>query len=323
MHSIRSRGIAVLTILAAFAGLAGTARAQIPVATGRTINLSTDAQNRHRLFIPDHYVNTGGPVDVLIHFHGDFAAVNNNAKYAGLNAVVVNVTYSGLSSAYQTPFSNASLFGNIMTDALAKLRAQPDFADNVNFGNRAISSFSAGYAAVREILKQQSYFDQIDGIHLADSLYASFTSSTNTTPLASQMVDFKRFALAASQGNKTMLLSHSQVPTFTYANTAETADNLTQHVGANWQTYNAVGLGNMQFYRRMLMGDLSIYGATGTDAAAHTIHLQSMGQFLSGLPLAQVPEPSTWLAAIGLTALILQRRPRRSGARCTNLPARR
>ena len=304
------RGLHVAALVVAVVALFQVrANAQLPTATGRTIVLSTDAQQRHKLFIPDHFVNTGQPVDVLVHFHGDFATVNNNAKYANLNAVVINVTYGGLSSAYQTPFSNQALFGDILGDALTKLRAQPDFADNVNFGNRAISSFSAGYAAVREILKSPSYFDQIDGIHLADSLYASFTSATDHTPLSSQMVDFKRFALAAAaeEDGKTFLFSHSQVPTFTYCRTDECADDLVQHVGAAWQTYNATGLGGMQFYRRSLEGDFSIYGATGTDANAHTSHFQWMGQFLGALPLAHVPEP-TGAAAIPLLALVLARR---------------
>jgi hypothetical protein len=66
----------------------------------------------------------------------------------------------------------------------------------------------------------------------------------------------------------------------------------------------------MQFYRRALLGDFAIWGATGTDAAAHTIHLQYMGQFLSGLPLAQVPEPASALSGLILISLTLRRQPR-------------
>jgi hypothetical protein len=124
------------------------------------------------------------------------------------------------------------------------------------------------------------------------------------------MVNFKRFALAAARGEgKTFLFSHSQVPTFTYCRTDECADDLVGHVGATWQAHNATGLGGMQFYRRALLGDLAIYGATGTDAAAHTRHLQWMGQFLDELPLAQIPEPSSTTPALfGLAALVTRRR---------------
>lgn len=291
--------------------LVTVAAAQLPVATGRTFNLATDPNGYHKLFVPDGYVHTGQAVDVLIHFHGDPQTVNNNAKYAGLNAVVVNVTYPGLSSAYQTPFSNPALLGNILTAARDQIRALSDFDDNTTLGNQAVSSFSAGYAAVREILKPtQSYYSQIDGIMLADSLYASFTSSSDHTPLASQMVDFKRFALDAANGSKTFVFSHSQVPTFTYCRTDECADSLVQHVAASWQAYAATGLGGMQFYRRSLKGNFAIYGATGTDGPAHSLHLQTMGQFLGALPLSHVPEPGTSSLLISLLAAAARRRSR-------------
>lgn len=289
--------------------LAFVASGQLPTATGRTFNLSTDPNGYHKLFIPDGYTHTGSNVDVLVHFHGDPQTVNNNAKYAQLNAVVVNVTYPGLSSAYQTPFSNPALFGNVLSAALTRLRAESDFADNVNWGNQAISSFSAGYAAVREILKPtQSYYSQIDGIMLADSLYASFTSGSDQSPLDSQMVDFRRFALDASNGSKVMLFSHSQVPTFTYCRTDQCADDLAEHVGATWQSYAATGLGGMQFYRRAIKGNLAMYGALGTDGPSHSLHLQYMGQFLDELPLSRIPEPSSGLT-IAMLAGALAARP--------------
>src|SRR5262245_57440637 len=281
-------------------------RAQLPTATGRTITLSTSPN--HKLFIPDGYVHTGQAVDVLVHFHGDPATVNNNAKYANLNAVIVNVTYSGLSSAYATPFSDPALFANVMNDALAKLRAQGDFPDNTTWGNQCISSFSAGYGAVREILKQQTSYDQIDGLLLADSLYATFTAGSDHSPQDLQMVDFRRFAQAAKQGGKTLIFSHSQVPTYTYCTTEECANDLIAYVGATSQSYNGVGLGPTQFFRRSDLGNFHVLGATGTDGDAHLLHLQYMGQHLGGLPLAHVPEPSVVL--LGVTLFISN--PRRA-----------
>ncbi len=56
------------------------------------------------------------------------------------------------------------------------------------------------------------------------------------------------------------------------------------------------------------LGDMSIYGATGTDANAHSIHLQYIGQFLGGLPPAQVPEPSVGLIVAGMLICTLRRR---------------
>ncbi|MEQ9455334.1 MAG: hypothetical protein RLN76_12185 [Phycisphaeraceae bacterium] len=262
----------------------------LPSVSGRTLTLSTDS--RHKLFVPDNLVIDSGMVDVLVHFHGDPATVNNNAGYAGLNAVIVNVSYSGFSSAYSTPFSDPTLFGDVLDSALVSLRSLPEFGTNASWDDVSVSSFSAGYGAVREILKQPAYFAQIDGLLLADSLYASFTSSTNTTPSASQMAPFVAFAQAAAAGTKTMVVSHSQVQTYTYANTAETADALIQAVGTRAIGTNQTGLGSLSFYRTASKRNFEVWGATGASATAHTEHLRFMAEWLDDLPFDVAPDAS-------------------------------
>jgi hypothetical protein len=129
-----------------------------------------------------------------VHIHGDPQTVWNNAKYANLNTIILTANYGGLSSAYQAPFSsNTSLFANILNEALTKVRAETDFPDTLAWDKVGVSSFSAGYAAVREILKQPTYYNEINTMLLADTVYASYTSGTDFTPLDSQMVDFRRF----------------------------------------------------------------------------------------------------------------------------------
>jgi hypothetical protein len=250
-----------------------------------------------------------------VHFHGDPQTVWNNAAYSKLDAVVVTVNLGAVSSAYQNPYAaDTDLFATLLNEARTTLRNQPDFADDLNFDKLAVSSFSAGYGAVREVLKNSAYFNDIDGMVLADTVYASFTSASDHTPLDSQMTGFSNFAAAATNGTKTLTLSHSLVQTYTYANTAETADDLMAWTGLTPSTYNVTGLGGLQFYRHAQAGEFEVFGALGDDATAHSKHLQNIGQFLDDLPLALVPEPGsvgiTLLAAAGAT-LGRQRRQRR------------
>jgi hypothetical protein len=154
-----------------------------------------------------------------------------------------------------------------------------------------------------QILKQPTYYNQISSMVLADTVYASFTSGTDLTPLDSQMADFRKFAMDAKNGSKTLLLSHSQVLTYTYCNTIETADDLMQWVGVTPSAYNVVGLGGIQFYRYADTGNFTVYGATGDDATAHSLHLQNMGQWMDDMPLATLPEPSV----VALLPLLLMR----------------
>jgi len=270
----------------------GFAAAQLPTATGRSFTLTDTAW---KLFIPDGYIPRASPVaDVLVHLHGDPQTVWNNAKYAQLNTIVLTANYGALSSAYQTPFaSNPNLLANILSEALTKVRQQSDFADTLQWDKLGVSSFSAGYAGLREILKNATYYSEIDGIVMEDSLYASYTSASDLTPLDSQMADFRSFALAAKNGTKRFTMSHSQVATSGYCNTVATADDILAYLGMSATATSSTGLGGIHFYRTASSGNFKMYGATGSGAADHSLHLQYSGQWLSQMPLAHVPEPGT------------------------------
>lgn len=262
--------------------------AQLPTASGKQIAMSNAAW---KLFIPSTYHQRPGAVaDLLVHFHGDSQTYWNNAKYANLNALIVTVNYNGLSSAYSTPFSNASLFQSIIDEALTKARAEPNIPDALAWDKLGVSSFSAGYGAVREILKSTTYRNEVDALLAADSLYA--TTAGDQTPLDSQMVDYKTFATLAKNGQKTFIYSHSLVPTYTYESTQECGDELLQHLGLAASAYNVNGLGDLDFYRRAESGNFRLYGALGSDGDSHLEHLRWIGEFLEELPLAKLPTHS-------------------------------
>ncbi|TWU22608.1 hypothetical protein [Bythopirellula polymerisocia] len=265
----------------------GDAAAQLPVAAGRQYTLSNSAW---KLFIPSTYQQRPGDVaDLLVHFHGDPQTVWNNALYANLNSIVLTVNYSGLSSAYSGPFSNSALFGSILNEALAKVRSQRDFSSTLAWDQLGVSSFSAGYGAVREILKSATYRNEIDALLAADSLYAS--TAGDGTPLDSQMVNYKTLASLAQAGSKTFLFSHSQVPTYTYESTMETGDELLQHLGVSASAINESGLGTLDFYRSAQSGNFRLWGALGADGDAHLEHLRYIGEFFAELPLAKLAGP--------------------------------
>ena len=285
-------------------GIVSSASAQVPTATGRSIQMSNPAW---KLFIPDSYVHAAS-VDLIVHFHGDDATFRNNVAYAKLNVVEVTVNYNGLSSAYSTPFQDTTLFNTLLNESLTRIRQQSDFADNINFGKVAVSSFSAGYGAVREILKQPAYYNRIDALLAADSLYASFTSTSDHTPLDSQMVNYRQYAQDASNGSKTFVFSHSQVPTGTYCETRECADDLMAFVGASPVADSSHGLGTLDFYRFAKKGNFIVHGALGTDGDSHLEHLRYIGEFLKALPLSTVPEPTSSLVSVAGLMLLLRRR---------------
>lgn len=283
-----------------------------PTATGRSITMSNP---QWKLFIPSTYVHRPGNVaDLLVHFHGDAATYRNNAKFANLNTIIVNVEIPGLSGAYGDAFGNydgidnTAKFQQLTSEALTKVRAEADFADTLAWDKLGVSSFSAGYGAVREVLKSATHRNDIDVLIALDSLHAS--TAGDGTPLDSQVADYKTFATAAKNGTKTFLYSHSQVPTSGYESTSECAEELLQHVGITPAPINTTGLGTLALYRKAHAGNFTLWGATGSDGDSHLEHLRYGGEFLQHAPLAKVPEPAG-AAVLGLLGLSLGRRRHR------------
>lgn len=275
----------VFVVVAVFASITASScplRAQLPVAGGRSIELSNSAW---RVFIADDYQPREGNIaDLLIHFHGDPQVMANNVKYANLNVVLFTVNYHGLSSVYSTPFSQPVLFQQVMDETLHAVRKQPDFPDNLAWDKVALSSFSAGYGAVREIIKSPAYRQRVDAILAADSMYA--TTGEDGEPLPAQMADYQWFAEEASQGRKVFLFTHSRVPTPDYESTEECGNVLLRHLMLDATKVDQSGLGSLRFDRHAQQGRFQLWGTPGSDGEAHMAHLRFIGYFLCELPLA-------------------------------------
>ncbi|QDT67373.1 hypothetical protein MalM25_02700 [Planctomycetes bacterium MalM25] len=239
-----------------------------------------------RLHVPAGYEpRPEGAYDLLVHFHGDPATVQRNVAASRLNAVVVTANYNGLSSAYRRPFEEAGLFQTLLDDVAATLRTYPRFGPKATRDRLAVSSFSAGYGAVREILKQPRYVEAIDGVLAADSLYAS--TAADGTPEDEQMAPYKRFADLAAAGEKTFLLTHTEVPTPTYESTRDTADELLAHLGIEATAVDQKGRGPLRFTRTATRGRFILWGCPGETGDEHMDHFRYLAEWLDALPLAK------------------------------------
>jgi hypothetical protein len=240
-----------------------------------------------QLWIPDNYHwRTDRRVDLLVHFHGDPATVCDNARRAGLNVVILTVNYRGLSSAYVGPFRDPQTFAALLAEALASLHHHDSRFEQQQWDRIAVSSFSAGYGAIREILKSPDNRDRIAAVLLADSLYAS-TSGDADQPLDSQMVDFKRWATEAAAGHKTLVVTHSSVATPGYQSTRSTADALLRHLDLEATPATSPALGPLAFERTAQQGNFWLWGVAGDTGEAHMLHLRQLSTFMDPLPLAR------------------------------------
>jgi hypothetical protein len=194
-----------------------------------TLRLSTSDQ--HHLFVPHEVRIERGTVDVHVHLKGSPGPVVEAVQAVSPGTIVIIVTEPGLSKAYSGPFSDPVLLQRMLDESLQQVRRRDDVPDDARLGRLTIASFSAGYGAVRELLKHDTWFEQIDGILFLDSIYAGYVSEEDRTPVPGQMVDFCRFAHAAAAGEKVMIVTHTSLMPGSYASTGETADVILKSIG--------------------------------------------------------------------------------------------
>lgn len=247
---------------------------------GSRLDLPSDA----RLFVPARWEPRDGEVDVVLHLHGTPTVTEPALTAWSRDAVLVSFNRKGLSAAYSGPFSDPSLFPKLLDEtskAVAELRPGGPY----RIGKVIVSSFSAGFGGVRELLKQPSAFDRIDAIVLADSLYCGYEGDPAAKRVSAELMSgFRRFAREAVEGRKSMLVTHSaQVPPG-YGSTTETADDLLTIVGvAAEPDATDWGDGWMQT-RRAARGRFAVLGFAGEGPEDHMRHLRRIGDLWKRLP---------------------------------------
>jgi hypothetical protein len=231
---------------------------------------------------------------LLIHFHGAPSVVQREATAAGLDAAVVAVNYKGMSGAYEKPFSDPPLFHSLLNEAWTAA----GYAGPPQWRRVCVSSFSAGYGAIRALLRQPEHAPRIDAIYLADSLYAGWLDAdgpaSGSGPAAApgarrlnpqNIEPFRRYAAEAAAGRRTMIVTHGYYDPVKYAGTHVTADDLIAHVGAARRPVSEPGPARLRVTSRVQVGGLRIYGCEGNTGEDHGEHLRGLRFGFALLPL--------------------------------------
>ncbi|MBU0617888.1 MAG: hypothetical protein KKI02_09240 [Planctomycetes bacterium] len=242
------------------------------------------------VFVPGCLPRGAESVDVVVHFHGAPQVVEREFTAAGLRAVLVTVNYRGLSSAYEKPFSDPKLFRTVLDETLAELKARELVSQDANWRHVCVSSFSAGFGAVRALLRVSEHFNRIDTLYLADTLYAGYVEDGGRRKVNPEnMRDFRRFAAEAAAGRKTMIITHSYLEPGHYAGTHETADDLIAFVDAERRIVDEPGPASMRIISRVDQGNFHVYGCAGTTGEDHMEHLRNMRAWYYVLLLGRAP----------------------------------
>jgi hypothetical protein len=299
--------VAVISTLLLSGGLAQAAVAvEPPALTWKEITANTNIPGtvqhledkivKYTLFVPNTWsAPANGDVTLAIHFHGAhwFAIQEHLAR--GLRGPLVNFDLGLGSEVYRRAFEDGQHFAKFLKGIEKELSKRA--GRDVRISNVEISSFSAGYAAVRELLKVPEYFELISRITLLDSLYARFDSGGErgrkvTGPAFDHIEPWVPFAQAAIKGQKTFLITYSQVPTPSYASSEQTAEALMRAVGVPSQpvaanSNPAASDPDYPLLRRADFGRFHVWGYGGKDQRAHLVHGRRLGDFWLALDRAR------------------------------------
>ena len=178
------------------------------------------------LFIPPSFEPTDQGFDVLLHFHGDTTLVKESVEASGLNALVL-ITNLGVSSHdYQQHFVGAGA----MDGLIARIQEKAGLAQ-FKVRRVALSSWSAGFGAPLAILNDAKSAERIDALLVMDGIHGGFSPDQGRVVDPAGIAPFVALAREAAAGRKLMWITHSDIDTYDYSSSTESADAILATLG--------------------------------------------------------------------------------------------
>lgn len=230
------------------------------------------------LFVPTKV--TKHDVPLLVHFHGGALPAESAAVANGM--VAVSLQLGSGSGAYARPFADPSVFAHLLDEAAEK--------SGKRFTSITLSGWSAGYGAIREILKTTDLYARIDCVLLIDGIHTGYVgdgpgkgpgleSVLDPAPLA----EFLQLAKDAVAGKKRFAITHSEIFPGTYASTTECTDWLVGQLGLRRKPVLEWGPMGLQQLSDVRAGGFHLMGFAGNSAPDHVDQLHALPQLLKGL----------------------------------------
>ena len=222
-------------------------------------------------------ISKNGQFDVVIHFHGHEPIRKEFVKSAK-GIVLVGIDLGIGSGAYQSTFSAPAAFTNLLASveaAVAKHAGRP----SARIRKLALSSWSAGYGAIEQILRQPAG-KKVDALILLDSLHAGYADEQTHALKAEQLTPFIAFAKRAAAKQTFMFMSHSSIIPPGYASTTEVAGYVVGKLGGKPKKASRQDVLGLDMIDRFDKGFFHMRGYTGDDKPDHCAHIGLMADIV-------------------------------------------
>lgn len=214
-------------------------------------------------------IDKGGGFDLVVHFHGH-EAVRKEFAMSGKGVVLVGIDLGIGSGAYENKFADKDLFPKIVASVEEKMKVRTG-KKNAHVKHLALSSWSAGYGATSQILRQTGG-KKIDAVILLDSLHAGYKDGTSDVRGA-QIDQFVSYAKDAMAGRKFMYLSHSSIVPPGYASTTEVAEYIVDELGGKLKKASGKHIWGLKLIDKFDKSNFHVRGYSGDDKPDHCAHI--------------------------------------------------
>ena len=250
----------------------------IPI-KGRAVTLLGDKKGR--LFL-NSMGERSDSIPTLIHFHGDYRVAQEAVEQFKEPLLLLHCHWGGGSSSYGRPLIQKGP-DSFMEEVRKEIQ---DLFPNKQITQIYVSAWSAGYGAIRELIRSKEVNNNLEGILLMDGLHCSYVPERKTQAEGGSldslaMEPFVKWAIQAKTGRKSLFITHSSVFPGTYASTTETASYLLWKMGVGRQPTLMEGPMGMQQTSIANEGAFSVISYAGNSAPDHVDHYHALGYFLS------------------------------------------
>jgi hypothetical protein len=255
-----------------FAGLKSRSLATLGMTEGKPIEL----------FVPEK-ARAASSLHLVIHFHGAAFVAEQAVMTLGDNhaSAVVNLGAGG--GVYDRTLSVPQAFDSLLASIQREMSAA--VAHPVRFADVTLVGFSAGYGAVRAILRDTLNLPRVAAVLLLDGLHTSYIPEGTVVEKGgvldtTSLMPFVRFGRLAVRGEKRFVITHSEIFPGTFASTTETTDYLVATLGLARKPVLRWGPGGMQQLSEATLKGMSILGFAGNAGPDHIDQLHGMPTFL-------------------------------------------
>lgn len=227
------------------------------------------------LFLPPNWNSNANAQTLTMHFHtAPQFIIHEHVRRGSRNPLACFQLGEG-SAVYRRAFEEPERFARVLSVIAEAIQKRS--SKNVVIRAIELSSFSAGYGAIRELVKSRAAFQQISAVVLADSMYGSLATNAAVRQPSPEHIDvWVPLARAAMKREKTFVFTYSEVPTPSYASSAECAAALIHALSLTNSPVTPHAESLFPLLRRTDFGNLHLWGYGGTNAPAHVAHVRHL-----------------------------------------------